>query len=227
MLKCVLWKDMKFSHLLTLINSNKYSGILYIGDIEENQILFNEGRIVYANYNDLADFEALKEIATKVISFDFANQQKVYFKSDLENRTEELISKIKEIEDEFVKLSYLIGKFVNFAEGSENISLSQEELKFLATLDFKPSRVENLAKKSKKSLIETLKMVDGLVKKSVLYVYDIQNPEVYEYIIDNYPDLIQTFEEVKGDLRLFEKEITRTHRDIARVVLSEIKRIPR
>ena len=70
-------------------------------------------------------------------------------------------------------------------------------------------------------------MVDGLVKKSVLYVYDIQNQEVYEYIIDNYPDLIQTFEEVKGDLRLFEKEITRTHRDIARVVLSEIKRIPR
>ena len=149
MLKGVLWKDMKFSHLLTLINSNKYSGILYIGDIEENQILFNEGRIVYANYNDLADFEALKEIATKVINFDFANQQKVYFKSDLENRTEELISEIKEIEDEFAKLSYLIVKFVNFAEGSENISLSQEELKFLATLDLSLQELKILLKSQK------------------------------------------------------------------------------
>ncbi|WP_041726153.1 hypothetical protein [Caldisericum exile] len=214
---------MRLSEVLKLIFSNGYSGFLYIGDIEENHVLFKEGRIVYAEYNDYYDMDALQEIAITSEKFDFVKHESVYFKSDFEKQTPNAIAIVESVENEFPNFSHLLNEFVNFTEGSENISLTKEELKFLSVLEFKPTRVKKIIDRLHKPSIEVLRMLDELVKKSVLYSYNVNNPKIYEYLVDNYPDIATIFEQSKGDLRRFETELKRNHPDIANKVLREIR----
>ncbi|MGC8575715.1 MAG: DUF4388 domain-containing protein [Caldisericum sp.] len=225
MLKGTLWKDMRLSQILELIYENKYSGFLYIGSKEENHILLKEGRIVYAEYNDYHDMDALEEIAITSETFDFVKHEQVYFKSDFEKETEKAIEIVKDVEKEFPKLAYLLNEFVNFTEGSENISLNKEDLKFLSVLEFKPTSVRRIIDKLHLPSIVVLKRINELIEKSVLYSYEIKNPKVYEYLIDNYPDLANLFEEAKGDLRTFENLLKKDYREIAPSVLREIREI--
>ena len=77
-----LLKDAKLSEILKLSRDNEYSGIIYIGNDDENQVVIRRGRIVVANYYDLQDIDALKEIAITGEDFDFNMQSSVYFKSE-------------------------------------------------------------------------------------------------------------------------------------------------
>jgi len=227
MLKGTLNKDMKLSQVLSLIRSNKYSGILYIGENEENVVVVKEGRIVFASYNDFQNLDALKEIAVSNETFEFTPQQNVLFKSDFEKQSENAVEEVLKVEEDFNKVSYLLDKFVNVSEGSENVNLSSDEIKFLASLEFKPQSVKKLIQSIRKPSIDTLLFIERLIEKGVLKAYSIKNPKEYEFIVDNYPDLAPVFESVGGDVSKFESEISKNYKNIARQVISELRKIRR
>lgn len=191
MLKGFLWKDMKLSQILNLVNKNKMSGILYIGLEDENQVLIKEGRIVYASYNDFSDLDALKEMAIVKDEFDFNIQGSVFFKSEFENLTDSVIKTIEETENIFTNISYLLDMFVEIGEGNKEIVLTSEEIKFLSSMEVKPQSVKSIVSNRRVPTIDTLVLIHKLIEKSALLAYKIEYPNVFEYIVEKYPNLIE------------------------------------
>jgi len=219
-----LLRDAKLSEILKLAKDNEYSGIIYIGNDDENQIVIRRGRIVVASYNDFQDIDALKEIAISGEEFDFNMQSSVYFKSDFEERTEEAIKAVEEAEEAFEKLAYMMNKYIKVSEeGEQNtISLKREEIKFLMDHVSKPQNINSIIKEEKKPSIEVLKFLNQLKEKNLITVYDVSHPRVYDYLLEHYPEIVPLFEQYSNDIRAFEKELTKNHRDIAAKIIREI-----
>ena len=219
-----LLRDAKLSEILKLAKDNEYSGIIYIGNDDENQIVIRRGRIVVANYYDFQDIDALEEIAISGEEFDFNMQGSVYFKSDFEERTEEAIKVVEDAEEAFEELSYMMDKFIKVSEGNEqsSISLRREEIKFLMDHVAKPESIKSIIKEEKKPSIEVLKFLNQLKEKNLITVYDVSYPRVYEYLLEHYPEIVPLYEQYSNDIRAFEKELTKNHRDIAAKIIREI-----
>ena len=168
-----LLKDAKLSEILKLSRDNEYSGIIYIGNDDENQVVIRRGRIVVANYYDFQDIDALKEIAISGEDFDFNMQSSVYFKSEFEEKTEEAIKAVEDAEEAFEKLSYMMNKYIKVSEGNEqsSISLRREEIKFLMDHVVKPESVKSIIKEEKKPSIEVLKFLNQLKENNLIVVY--------------------------------------------------------
>lgn len=225
MLKGFLWKDMKLSQILKLVNKDKMSGILYIGLEDENQVLIKEGRIVYANYNDFTDLDALKEIAIVKDEFDFNIQNSVFFKSEFESLTDAAIKTVEETENIFTNISYLLDMFVEIGEGNEKIVLTSDEIKFLSSMELKPQSVKKIVANRRVPTIDTLVFLHSLIGKSVLTAYKIDYPNVFEYIVEKYPDLIEICKRYPDNLNKVKEEILKTKKETAKQIINEISRI--
>lgn len=219
-----LLKDAKLSEILKLSRDNEYSGIIYIGNDDENQVVIRRGRIVVANYYDLQDIDALKEIAISGEDFDFNMQSSVYFKSEFEEKTEEAIKAVEDAEDAFEKLSYMMDKYIKVSEGNEqsSISLRREEIKFLMDHVAKPESVKSIIKEEKKPSIEVLKFLNQLKENNLIVVYEVSYPKVNDYLLEHYPETVPLFEQCSNDIKTFEKELTKNQREIAAKIIREI-----
>lgn len=225
MLKGIINKDATLSQILVAISENGYSGIIYIGDIEDNQILVKEGKIVFANYNNFQNEDALKEIALSEEKFEFVQQEKVFFRSDFENKTEQVVANLKKLEEDFLKVRYLKSKFVTISDDAKDVNLTSEEIKFLASLDFKPEQIEKLLRKVERPVVETLTLVQRLAEKGILKVYEVKNPKFYQFLEDNYPELTHLYEKHQDNLKEFERLLLEDHRDISKVVLRKLREL--
>ena len=86
----------------------------------------------------------------------------------------------------------------------------------------KPENINSIIKEEKKPSIEVLKFLNQLKEKNLITVYDVSHPRVYEYLLERYPEIVPLFEQYSNDIRAFEKELTKNHRDIAAKIIREI-----